>query len=55
MKCVFLDSVDRCYAELRGLGDFWKVDKDTKDKLCMQENFQECPRYRAKMDSITKR
>lgn len=54
MRCVFLDSQDKCFAEIRGIGDFWKVDEETKNIYCIKHKFVDCPRYNAKMAVLTK-
>lgn len=54
MKCVFLDDRDECYAELTRVTATWKVDEETKKQFCTMNQFEACPRFRAKMDFLTK-
>jgi len=50
MKCVFFEE-GKCYAELTGYE--WNVDEETKKEYCTTIDFRVCPRYRAKMATLT--
>ncbi len=49
MKCVFLDESEYCHAELTKARVTWKVDEETKKDYCTTKDFEECPRFHAKM------
>jgi len=48
MKCIFLNEKDGCYAEYRE-AQTWKVDAETKKRLCTMNSFQSCPRFQGKL------
>ena len=57
MKCVFLSTDGKCYAEMiaqRGAEIPWEVDEATKNDFCTQVRFPSCPRYEAKLAFATK-
>lgn len=55
MKCVFYEQSDgHCHAEMTRQAATWNVDEETKKSFCTTIEFNECPRYHAKMDYLSK-
>jgi len=54
-KCLFLRGDKECYSEFTTRGTVWEIDPETKRRYCDTGMFEDCPRYKAKMEYLEKR